>query len=354
MQLESGKLDLLLETFFEITSLLHAGRDSADVFARVLDCAVEILDADRCTLLLAQDGRVLQFWKKRGTGAGMQQDELMGTQAALQWIEREREPFVGEPGEWHFPAASEIVTRGATSLVCAPLVAKESHLGLLLALRDDIPHGFDAGHLKVLTALANQTAIAIENADLYVRLRHDAVTDGLTGAYNYKTLMQTLRAELRRAQRYGSPVTFVMIDVDYLKRYNDRFGHMAGSEVLAQVARLLMDNCRNTDIVGKYGGDEFALILPQTTLEGALSVAERMRAAIASYQFQNVAPGDITCSFGIASFPEDGGDVLTLVAAADQKLFQAKREGKNTLRTTRPVQQPQADAAAAAAEPIRS
>lgn len=354
MQLESGKLDLLFETFFEITSLLHAGRDGADIFARVLDCGVEILDADRCTLLLAHEGRVLQFWKSRAGGVGMQRDELVTTQAALRWIERERQPFLGAPGQWHFPAASEVVTRGAASLVCAPLVAKESHLGLLVALRDDRPHGFDTGHLKVLTALANQTAIAIENADLYERLKHEAVTDGLTGVYNYKTLMQILRAELRRAQRYGFPVTFVMIDVDFLKRYNDRFGHMAGSEVLAQVAKLLMENCRNTDIVGKYGGDEFALILPQTGIDGAFAVAERMRAAIAAHTFQNVAPGEITCSFGIAAFPDDGSDVLTLVAAADQKLFQAKREGKNTLRSTRPVGLPSGAGGTAPAAPVSS
>jgi diguanylate cyclase (GGDEF)-like protein len=166
--------------------------------------------------------------------------------------------------------------------------------------------------------------------------------------------MQTLRTELRRAQRYGNPMTFVMIDVDYLKRYNDRFGHMAGSEVLAQVAHLLASNCRNTDIVGKYGGDEFALILPQTGIDGAVFVAERMRSAIAAHTFQNVSPGDITCSFGIASFPADGSDVHTLVAAADQKLFQAKREGKNTLRATGPAAPPSGASQPAPAEPVRS
>jgi diguanylate cyclase (GGDEF)-like protein len=335
VQLDSRQLDLLFSTFFEITSLLHAGREDTDIFARVLSCGCELLDADRCTLLLARNGQMLEYTRLRSAGE-MHCEVLPASDAVRLWLEREKEPFLAQAGAWALPAETAVVTRGAGSLLCAPLIAKESHLGLLLALRDGAPRGFEGGHLKILTALANQTAIASENADLYERLKHEAVTDGLTGVYNYKTLMQTLRTELRRAQRYGNSCAFVMADVDHLKHYNDRFGHLAGSEVLAQVARLLAANCRNTDIVGKYGGDEFAIILPQTSIEGALMVAERMRAAIAQQVFDHVQRGEITCSFGIAAFPDDGQEAYELVCAADQKLFQAKREGKNTLRTTRP------------------
>jgi len=334
VQLNSKQLDLLFGTFFDITSLLHAGRDGEDIFARVLDCGRQLLDADRCILLLAHEGRLLKFWRDRGPAVVLHREELPVTQAVLTWLDQERQPFLGAPGEWRLPPGAEVLTAGAKSLVCAPLVAKETHLGLLVAVRDSRPASFEPGHVKILTALANQTAIAIENADLYERLKQEAVTDGLTGVYNYKTLMQSLRNELRRAQRYGHPVAFVMIDVDYLKRYNDRFGHMAGSDVLAQVAHFLAANCRNTDIVGKYGGDEFAIILPQTSIEGALHVSERMRTAIAQHEFTNVAPGEITCSFGIAAYPEDGREIHELIWQADQQLFQAKREGKNRLRAT--------------------
>ena len=336
MQLDSRQLDLLFGTFFDITSLLHAGREGADIFERVLDCTCELLDADRCVLLLAHDAKLHRFERVRSART-MNREEVPENPALLTWIAKEAQPFLGGPGEWHPPAVTELLERGDMSLVCAPLVAKESHLGLLLAIRDGLPNGFEPRHLSILTALANQTAIAVENAELYERLMHDAVTDGLTGVFNYKTLMQTLRTELRRAQRYGHSVTFVMADVDYLKRYNDRFGHIAGSEVLARLAELLVANCRNTDIVGKYGGDEFAIILPQTGIEGAMNVAERMRAAIARYKFANVEPGEITCSFGIAAFPEDGREAHELVCAADQVLFQAKRDGKNRLCATHPA-----------------
>jgi diguanylate cyclase (GGDEF)-like protein len=330
MQLDGRQLDLLFGTLFDITSLLHAGRERAEIFGRVLDCACELLDAETCTLLWIHGGR-LHKYKKSRSDRRLRHDQLPDTSAMRDWLERERAPFLGGPGEWHLPVPTERIARGAGSVVCAPLVAKESHLGLLVAVRPAGPSGFDAGHLKILTALANQTAIVLENVELYERLQHEAVTDGLTGVYNYKTLMQTLRTELRRAQRYGHIVTFVMADVDHLKHYNDRFGHLAGSAVLAEVARLLMANCRNTDVVGKYGGDEFAIILPQTGAEGAFCVADRMRAAIEAHTFENVRAGEITCSFGVAAYPHDGREVHELVCVADRRLFQAKREGKNTI-----------------------
>ena len=332
MQLDSRQLDRLFGTFFDITSLIHAGRERDAIFARVLECGCELLDADMCEILLLHEGQLLRFWRTpQGT---MENETFPATNALLEWLDAERSPFLGSPGEWRLPADSAALMHGARALVCAPLVAKESHLGLLVAMRCERPAEFDGGHLKILTALANQTAIALENAELYERIQHEAVTDGLTGVYNYKTLMQSLRTEMRRAQRYGHQVIFIMADVDYLKRYNDRFGHMAGSEVLAQLARLLVNSCRNTDIVGKYGGDEFAIILPQTSMEGARIVAERMRSAIAQYTFANVEPGEITCSFGLACYPSDGVEVHDLVSQADQQLFLAKREGKNTLRAT--------------------
>jgi diguanylate cyclase (GGDEF)-like protein len=205
---------------------------------------------------------------------------------------------------------------------------------MLVALREHAPGGFGAADLKLLTVLASQTAVALENAELYQRLQREALVDGLTGILNYRSFIRALRSELRRALRYHETFAFVMADVDHLKTYNERFGHLAGSQVLVGVAQLLVGSCRGTDVVGKYGGDEFALILPQTDAAGARSVSDRMRLAIERHAFKHVRPGDVTCSFGVAVYPDDAHDAYGLIRQADGVLFAAKRAGKNRVLTT--------------------
>jgi diguanylate cyclase (GGDEF)-like protein len=337
---DSRKLDLLFETFFDITSLVRTERGEAALYSRVLDCCRDLLHTDLVMLLRVRNRR-LERYTKRGSGAALYRDEITATPALLDWLEREATPFMGPAGEWRLPFPDRLFERHSGSLLCVPLVAKERQLGLLVSMREYVRDAFGPADLKILNVLANQTAIALENADLYERLRREALTDGLTGILNYRSFMRALRSELRRAERYSQTFAFVMADVDHLKKYNESFGHLAGSQVLVQVARLMVRGCRSTDVVGKYGGDEFAIILPQTDAEGACTVSERIRRAIGQHSFQHVQPGDVTCSFGVAVFPRDGGDVFALIRQADDVLFHAKRSGRNVVRTS-------ADLAAAA------
>ncbi len=168
-------------------------------------------------------------------------------------------------------------------------------------------------------------------------LEAEVVTDELTEVHNYRFLRRALDLEVQRAARYGHPLAALMVDVDHLKAYNDRFGHLAGSQVLKLVARALRSATREFDLVAKYGGDEFMLILPHTGLEDAAAAAERLRAAVAGTVFPPLRAGEMTCSIGIAVFPGDGRSPETLLQAADQALFAAKRSGRNRAETARPT-----------------
>jgi diguanylate cyclase (GGDEF)-like protein len=150
--------------------------------------------------------------------------------------------------------------------------------------------------------------------------------------YNYRFLKAALRREVERAARYGHVFSVIMIDVDHLKLYNEVHGHLQGSEVLRRLAAILAGSSRAIDLVAKYGGDEFLIILPQTRADGAMIMGGRICESVAAATFPHCRCGDMTVSVGVASFPEHGTTMETLLAAADEALFRAKRAGRNCVQ----------------------
>ena len=178
--------------------------------------------------------------------------------------------------------------------------------------------------------LASQARTALENASLHTRLQREAITDGLTQLPNRRQLEDSLALELSRAERFGGQLALVVADLDDFKQVNDRYGHLAGDDVLRAFATVLRDSVREIDVPARYGGEEFALLLPETDLEGGERVAERVRAAIASHPVKTF-PGalvTVTASFGVAAYPSSPSQDA-LFAAADRALYRAKAGGKN-------------------------
>ena len=167
---------------------------------------------------------------------------------------------------------------------------------------------------------------------MHQTVQRQAVTDELTGLANVRQFHGALEHELERARRFESPLGLVMLDIDDFKRVNDTYGHQQGDVVLSSVARALRDLSRDIDEPARYGGEEMAVILPQTDLEGASQLAERMREAVEELRVPRV-DGEghlsVTASFGVASIPFSAGDKESLIAAADAALYRAKRGGKN-------------------------
>jgi diguanylate cyclase (GGDEF)-like protein len=191
---------------------------------------------------------------------------------------------------------------------------------------------FDETEYELFTYLTGQAAVSIENVDLHEIVQMQAVTDELTGLYNLRHFHDTLDGEIERSRRFGTDVGLAMLDIDDFKQINDTFGHQQGDVVLLEVGRVLRSLSRDIDEPARYGGEEMAVVLPQTDVGGAELLAERMRSAIEALEIKRL-DGEgvlrVTASFGVASLPACATDKDGLIAEADAALYRAKRAGKN-------------------------
>jgi diguanylate cyclase (GGDEF)-like protein/PAS domain S-box-containing protein len=215
--------------------------------------------------------------------------------------------------------------RGPT--LCVPLVAQGETLGVL-QLHGEPPTG---DREQLLGAFTEQLSLAIANLQLRETLRSQAIRDPLTSLYNRRYMDETLVRELSRVKRKGAPLSVIMIDIDHFKRLNDTAGHAAGDVLLKRVAQHLMASVRREDVACRYGGEEFALIMPELSLEGAVERAERLRREIEdlSVELNGDRVGPVTASFGVACCPTHGYSGEALLHLADKALYQAKSQGRN-------------------------
>lgn len=218
------------------------------------------------------------------------------------------------------------------SEICVPLLNEDNVLGVLNVESDsDVP--LNENDVNLLNTLAGSVAVAIDNAHLHAEVKRMALTDAVSGLANRRAFDDFLETEIRRARRYGDPLSLIILDLDSFKHYNDTWGHPAGDVRLRAIADLLHVTVRDPDIVARYGGEEFAIILPNTSKEGAIVLAERLRIlaeehAPMKHDDGSPIPG-YTISLGVATFPEDASTLDELLIAADNAELTAKRLGKN-------------------------
>lgn len=213
--------------------------------------------------------------------------------------------------------------------VVAPLDFGEGDAGLLILGRRMTDAPYEPHDLALLRALADSSAIALRNAELLDRLRAQATIDPLTGCHNRRGFDEILQMEVSRAKRYGRPLSLVLLDIDHFKRINDDFGHEVGDHALQRIGRAVRHTFRNTDSACRYGGEEFALIFPETPKEEGAKLAERLRVLVASLPPNAEVPRTLTASFGVACYPDDAESIPDLIRAADRALYQAKTNGRN-------------------------
>jgi diguanylate cyclase (GGDEF)-like protein len=331
--------DVLFHTFAEITSLISSGKDNRIIFNKILDNALTLLPSKKVHLIFLDNHRIVKYTgQMQDMGKRVTVEDMPESAGVVRWLQREGDASKTSDKIFSLDLsllASEFLKEEdqCSTVISAPLMAKNSLFGIILAINDTSQRSFSEADIHLLTVMANQAAIAFENYILYKKLEVESITDGLTGLYNYRFLIRSTRLEMKRASRFGYTFSFVMIDVDNLKEYNDHKGHLSGSRALRDIARVITQSCREIDLAAKYGGDEFALLLPQTGLEGAVRLGERILRAVRRFRFDGRTPGLLTCSIGVSVYPDDGCTVEGLIERADAALYRAKAKGKNSITT---------------------
>jgi diguanylate cyclase (GGDEF)-like protein len=220
--------------------------------------------------------------------------------------------------------------RGA--FLALPLIPDNGQaIGLMNLLRQK-PNSFSVKEIELLRKIASQTAQVIEAITAFQHNRELSITDELTGIYNRRYFNQRFEREIQRAQRYHRALSLIMLDIDRFKIFNDTHGHLIGDMLLKRVAQILDENLRKADILARFGGEEFVIVLPEIDKEHGRMVAEKLRLAIERSEFEKAETqplGRLTISLGLASFPEDAQDAGELLYYADQGLYLAKSRGRN-------------------------
>lgn len=221
------------------------------------------------------------------------------------------------------------------NIICLPLIAGDELIGVMNVSNKRSGSTFSKDEIDLLTTLAGQAAMTIKNANLY----HLAITDGLTQLYIHRYFDQKLAEEVRRALRYHHPLSLCFIDLDHFKSVNDTYGHSTGDRALLETAKAIRVNLRETDLACRYGGEEFAVLMPETSTEEALMCAERLRSLVE--QIQCVSDDgrrvSLRISVGVATIPAHASDAKSLVLKADQALYRSKEKGRNRVTCADPL-----------------
>ncbi len=329
---QSEKLELLVESAKAANSLLEPAR----VMQVIMDRTQEFLAAEGWSVyLLVEEGENSWFEVTRGgLGHDLTTMRKPADRGIAGWVVRHRRPAVIDDVErdprW-VEEPERLPGSEVRSLLSIPLASRGRVIGAV-ELRNKLGGGcFAERDLETLRTMMEPAATTIENAILFKRLEELSVTDDLTRLYNSRYLNQYLQHEMKRSKRYGYSVSLMFLDLDGFKSVNDRFGHLAGSRTLTEVGRVIRSTTRETDVVSRYGGDEFTVVLPQTGVEGAVVIARRLRESLEEHVFLESMglAVRVTASIGIACYPDHGESREDLIGNADRAMYRVKERGKN-------------------------
>lgn len=220
-----------------------------------------------------------------------------------------------------------LIKEGVRCVLATPLIVEGRIIGILY-VNDFKPRKIRAEDMSIFSLIAVYAALTIERVKSIEDMRLLTIVDGLTGLYNHRHIMEELHKEFERASRHNTNFSVIMMDIDHFKQYNDNFGHIEGNRVLKDMSSLFVKTARVTDIVGRFGGEEFCILAPSLDKKNAVNFANRILKEVSSHKFPK---RKVTLSGGVATYPEDGKGALDLIERADQRLYEAKNGGRNRI-----------------------
>ncbi len=304
--------------------------DSEDFWLRLLQSSAEMMRSERASLLIHNAKRdKLDVKAVVGVKEWTKNNGEIGGRVARLVFDKNKAVAVADVAKTGLPPAAPERQYKSGSFMSCPISIGDRAIGVMNFT--DKPGGetFNRSSIDLFQAIAPQMAIAIDRASIKHKageLAQISVTDSLTGLLNRRYIEARLAEEIKRSNRHGFPMSFMMLDVDHFKTYNDEFGHPAGDEALKLVGAIIRDTLRGADVAARFGGEEFSILLPQTKIEEALAIAERIRQNIEHANFQHRL---VTVSIGVASCSAELCISADLVSAADQALYESKRRGRN-------------------------
>ncbi len=328
----------------ELSFFINAGKaltstlEFKKVLRIIMEKAQKLTRCEAWSLLLIDEASQELFFElvKGKKNAEIKNLRLKMGEGIAGWVAKNAVPLI-VPDAKSDPRFNDSIDRiikfKTRSVLCVPIINKSKTIGIIEMINKSDGRKFDNYDLELLSKLVDQAAIALERSYLYQQMADLAVTDDLTKLFNFRYLDQTLDIEIRRCQRYGSFVSLIFFDMDYFKRVNDTHGHLMGSKVLIEVAQILIDNLRDIDIIARYGGDEFVIVLPETDVTTTVRITKRLWKAIREHEFlkEEHFGVKLTASFGIAGYPDHAKIKKDLIRLADQAMYKAKNSGRDNI-----------------------